>query len=212
MNYIGIDLSLSSPGFCIYNEKMYSFYFFSDKKKLNNFKHIDSQNNFYINFSPPTVKNDDIDGRIQRYKEITDDIINTVYHLNTNSLVGIESYSYGSVGQGVTKLVEIGGILRYKLVDLKFKIKECPPTQIKKFFTGKGNATKWMMYQQMKQSYNIDLCKILDSHLGKNFDVPHPVEDLVDSFAIIQLLRETKTTPVNFVDSIMDNFTKGLNV
>lgn len=57
-------------------------------------------------------------------------------------IVVIEGYSYGLKGNAVTQLGELGGVLRVAMYELGMLYMEVPPTSLKKFATGKGNATK----------------------------------------------------------------------
>lgn len=56
-------------------------------------------------------------------------------------LVVIEGYAYGNVNSLVT-LVEIGTLIRKSLYDAKISWYDAPPSVLKKFCTGKGNANK----------------------------------------------------------------------
>lgn len=57
-------------------------------------------------------------------------------------LVAIEGYSYGAKGRAFISLAELGGIVRHDLWDAGIPYLEVPPTVVKKYATGKGNANK----------------------------------------------------------------------
>lgn len=57
-------------------------------------------------------------------------------------LVAIEGYSYGARGRAVVSLGELGGVVRLALWDAGIPYLEVPPTVVKKYATGKGNASK----------------------------------------------------------------------
>jgi Holliday junction resolvasome RuvABC endonuclease subunit len=58
--------------------------------------------------------------------------------------LAIEGYSFGSV-QKAAILGEFGGVLRMALLNLGIRIIEIPPTSLKKFVTGTGNANKTLV-------------------------------------------------------------------
>jgi len=69
--------------------------------------------------------------------------------------VAIEGYSHGSVGR-VFQLGEIGGITRVAAYKRGITFIEVPPTTLKKFATGKGNADKIQIAFAMNKGYGID--------------------------------------------------------
>lgn len=82
--------------------------------------------------------------RNRRYNEAINRIMNFIDNFNPQVIV-IESYSYGSQGQQHS-IAEFGGILRADLCLYdEISILEVPPTTLKKFVTGKGNAKKFQM-------------------------------------------------------------------
>lgn len=205
--YIGIDLSLTSPGLCLNYENHYEFFFFSHLKKHEDFCY--NKDNIYIHsvIYPIESNGDDLNKRVNKYYYIVDNIMNTIQIFAKdldNIEIGIEGYSYSSVGQGLTKLAELGGILRYEIFKNNFKLAELQPGEIKKHFTGCGNCTKFHMQKQFQSLNIIDFFRILDLKESKALNIPHPIEDLIDSFAIICLLKNEKIKHVNIVDSILD--------
>lgn len=59
-----------------------------------------------------------------------------------HDLVVIEGYSFGSRGRAVFSIGELGGCVRLGLHENGFPIVDIPPSNLKKFATGKGNASK----------------------------------------------------------------------
>lgn len=57
-------------------------------------------------------------------------------------LVVIEGYSYGSQGRAIVSIGELGGVVRVDLYRAKIPYLEVPPATLKKYATGKGNASK----------------------------------------------------------------------
>lgn len=60
-------------------------------------------------------------------------------------LVVIEGYSFGAKGNAVVSLGELGGVVRLSLHVAGIPYVEAPPSTLKKYLTGKGNAPKEAM-------------------------------------------------------------------
>ena len=74
-----------------------------------------------------------------------DAIVSEVHGFVTDTsadLVAIEGYSFGSQGRSVFNIGELGGCVRLLLHRLKVPFVEVPPSTLKKFSTGRGNADK----------------------------------------------------------------------
>lgn len=92
----------------------------------------------------------------------------------------IEDYSYGSTGR-VFGIAENAGLVKHKCYKRGWPISPIPPTVIKKFASGKGNARKEGMFAAFLQDTGVDLMKI---YSPKAQNVGSPVGDLVDAFYI----------------------------
>jgi len=57
-------------------------------------------------------------------------------------LVVIEGYSYGSKGAAVVNIGELGGVLRLAIYERGLPLVEIPPSCLKKYVCGHGNAKK----------------------------------------------------------------------
>jgi crossover junction endodeoxyribonuclease RuvC len=57
-------------------------------------------------------------------------------------LTVIEGYAFGAKGSAVFDIAELGGVVRFHLYDHKRAYCDVPPSCLKKFATGKGNAKK----------------------------------------------------------------------
>ena len=64
----------------------------------------------------------------------------------------IEDYSFGSKGR-VFNLAENCGLLKYMLFKKGYRFFTVPPTVVKKFATGKGNANKEAMVKAAQEKY-----------------------------------------------------------
>ena len=96
-------------------------------------------------------------------------------------IVNIEGMSFGATSNSLAQIGEMTGVVKHKWFLNNIKINVTPPTQNKKAFSGKGNATKGDMIDTFikKFDYNIiDLFKINGSNL-------HPVEDICHATALL---------------------------
>lgn len=172
----GIDYSMTSPSICIHEGEVWN---------------VDNCKFFYM------VKKD-------KHQIVTDQIIGSIYpeytcdperydNLSQWSLeilkkynvekVFIESYSFGSVGR-VFQIAENTGSLKYRLWKEKLIYDVYPPTMIKKFGSGKGNANKEKMWEAFKEETSLNLFHLLGLEEAKNWN---PVSDMVDAYFITKL-------------------------
>lgn len=75
-------------------------------------------------------------------------------------LIVVEGFSYGSKGRSVFDIAYLGWSIREDLERLKniWNIPwiEVPPTQLKQFATGKGNANKEIILQQVYKRWGVE--------------------------------------------------------
>jgi len=168
---IGIDYSLTSPAMCIMSEPKIEkcvFYFLTNNKKLvGNFDNA-------IGFLHKEHYCEQ-----ERYDNIAEFFLNKIPTVPGPPTIFIEDYSFGSTGR-VFNIAENAGLLKNKLWEIGLKFTTVPPTVIKKFATGKGNADKVKMCEQF---YN-ETGKNYNMLLNKNLTLGSPVTDIVDSFYI----------------------------
>jgi Holliday junction resolvasome RuvABC endonuclease subunit len=101
--------------------------------------------------------------------------------------VALEGYAYSASGK-VFQIAENTGILKYKLYLLSIPVTVIPPTEIKKFATGKGNADKNAMYAAFSHETGVNLKSVLTP---KRADSVSPVSDIVDSYYICKRMFES---------------------
>ena len=127
---MAIDPSLNEAGICIFDDENRLLYTctINNPEKLTGMKRLSyiKKNLIYI---------------IKKYKI---------------DYVGIEDYSYGSKGQAIINLGELGGIIRLYLYEHKIIFKVISPTTIKKFITNKGNSKKELMLLKVYKKYGIE--------------------------------------------------------
>jgi Holliday junction resolvasome RuvABC endonuclease subunit len=117
----------------------------------------------------------------ERYENISEFFIEKLFLLNvpSNTPVFIEDYSFGSKGR-VFHIAENTGLMKYKLWKRGHPITVIPPSVIKKFATGKGNAKKEQMYEAWKKDVSLRLTMWEKAKLGS------PISDIIDSYYIAQ--------------------------
>lgn len=104
---------------------------------------------------------------------------------------------YGTRGGENNVLVELGGVVRYELFRAESPFIVVPPTSLKKFVTGRGNADKVMVCEYIERRYG---CSFLRAWPGKDHpkkpkDKPaawgsspaHFDNDSADAFALAHL-------------------------
>jgi hypothetical protein len=169
----GIDYSLSSPAICVHegdtwDYKNCHFYYLVKREKL-----LEAEMPFLPNMYPDGYTND-----LERYESLSTWSLNILKKHNVEK-VFIEGYAFGAVGR-VFQIAENAGLLKYMIWKAGMSIGTIPPTAIKKFATGKGNANKEKMYDSFFSENMVDIrdkCGIMNN--GWN-----PVSDIVDSYYI----------------------------
>jgi crossover junction endodeoxyribonuclease RuvC len=126
--YIGIDQSLTGTSICLYQDQQLEFH---------NIKPL------YMGVS-----------RISEIYKVFCQILDE--HEGQVAGAAIEGYAFSAKGAKFN-LGELGGVLRLALYERKIITVEVPPTYLKKFFTGKGNAQKNLMIKEAFKKYDIDL-------------------------------------------------------
>ena len=179
MIYVGIDYSLTSPCVCVSRDKTFSnsfFYFLNDRKTVQGKCHniLGEEHEEYLTDQ-------------ERYENIASWVLGILSNFTHEEIiVMIEDYSFGSKGK-VFNLAENCGILKYLLFKNGYKFFTVPPTVVKKFATGKGNATKEKMYEFFVKDTMIDLHNIISptTKLGS------PTTDIVDAWYIARYMIMT---------------------
>lgn len=100
-------------------------------------------------------------GTIKRAKLIREQINKNINHPSIDTdLIVIEGFSYGSKGRSVFDIAYLGWRIREDLEAFRSKYNtpwlEVPPTQLKQFATGKGNANKEIILQQVYKRWGYE--------------------------------------------------------
>ena len=94
--------------------------------------------------------------RVAAITEAIDDLA------SVSDLVVIEGYSFGSRGATLFQIAELGGIVRCDLVREHTPYVDVPPSTLKRFATGRGNATKIDMVVAARERFG--LCGTTDDN------------------------------------------------
>lgn len=105
----------------------------------------------------------DIEDRLELINDTIKKLLDTEYQIRNcdgydhEVVVYIEGLSFGAKGDAITQLAGLHYFLRIQLrkrFDLKYEI--IPPTTLKKFITGKGNAKKELMLLNVYKHWGIE--------------------------------------------------------
>lgn len=167
----GVDYSLTSPAICVHTgaEWKYEncrFHFFRKKKQL------DGQE--FIGYDYPEWDCDQ-----KRYENLSAWSLDIMFYGDVTHAY-IEGYAFGAVGR-VFNIAENGGYLKQRLWLCGIPFEVPAPTVIKKFATGKGNASKEMMYDAFIAETGVDIRARLDIMSPKNWN---PISDIIDAYYI----------------------------
>lgn len=173
MTIAGIDYSMTSPAICFYSEESGQFkfencevYYLTQTKKYElNYKNIVGS---YFEFS----------NQMDRYDMISSYFLDRIYERDVEK-VFIEDYSLGSKGK-VFHIAENTGVLKYRFWNLGIAYETIPPTVIKKFATGKGNADK----QKMQDVFESENSIRIKDELNMTKKQWNPSSDIIDSYYI----------------------------
>ena len=198
--YIGIDQSINSTGINIKkykdNNLIYEhFYIITNKVTKKALKYSELLNNFdYIVYekherSEASDNNEFEMNKLINNIFITNYIIDIIDKNNESDLdnffIGMEGISYQS---GQTKsIIDLAGLstlIRYRIIEYFNKknnngdLRIFTPSEIKKFVTGNGNASKDSMVNLFKTSYK-DISKL------------PKIDDIADAYWICTYFKET---------------------
>lgn len=128
----------------------------------------------------------------QRMIDLTEQVLS---HLEKDDVIAIEGFSYGSRGRGVAFQYGYGYLVQISLYKNDFNYLIVTPSQVKKFATGLGNASKESM--------------ILPIY--KRWGYEHESDNVRDAFILAQIARATKTSTklTKFQKEIIDALKKG---
>ena len=185
----GIDYSLTSPAICVWEETddrhfnfdMCDVYYLETTQRLKRAEH--EILNLHTEVYPEWETEE------QRHDLLSDWAMSII----SGCEVFIEGYAFATSGKShVRSVAENSGLLKHKMYKIKQPFTSVPPSVIKKYATGKGNANKDLMYDAFSKESNTppDLQKILRPKSNK---LTNPTTDIVDSYWICKYGYESKS-------------------
>ncbi len=155
--YIGIDPSINSTGICIHryddNNTLIDIRFFIIKpNKLKKKEQLINISNFSFILYEKTDISKIPEYHLQEFEKtknlinLADKILEVISkYINEDTVIVMEGVSYGSSlrTKSIFDLAGLNYLIRNKILQYNTgKLLICPPTEIKKFAAGKGNAQK----------------------------------------------------------------------
>ena len=179
----GIDYSLTSPAICVYKEEdgghfdfdRCVFHYLFNTERQQQLTAGSGLNNLRSEAYPEWKTEE------ERHEKLTTWAYNLIQGCGE---VYLEGYAFATAAQaGVRSIAENTGLLKHKMWKNKITFKTYPPTVIKKFATGKGNANKELMYEAFVNELltPTDLKERLTPKAKK---ITNPISDLVDAYFI----------------------------
>ena len=178
----GIDYSLTSPAICVWKET-------DDNRQFN----FDMCYVYYLETTQRcklATQHEILNLHAEVYPEWeTEEQRHDLLSDWAMSIVGgcqvfIEGYAFATSGKSyVRSVAENSGLLKHKMYKVKQVFTSIPPSVIKKYATGKGNANKDLMYDAFSKEgvTPVDLQKTLRP---KSTKLTNPTTDIVDSYWI----------------------------
>lgn len=172
---VGIDYSLTNPAITIYRggenwePEHCRFFFLTDKSNR-----VKTDHPFYGDRMPKPETFENYQGR---YHYISSWALRVLTGSESFPIT-IEGYSMGSKGK-VFNIAENTEVLKYRLFQKNVICLEAPPTSVKKFATGNGQADKKRMTDAFIQDTGIDVHSLFGTGALKDIS---PVSDIADSY------------------------------
>jgi Holliday junction resolvasome RuvABC endonuclease subunit len=193
----GIDMSLTNPGIAKIHpihRTISLFYFRNRQKEHNSLTEITHPQSCFFgwNLQLTCIEEEKLQGPgsikvCNRYLSKIMKILAVIgNNTHNNKIVGIEGYSFNSkMSSSFSTLMELGGCLRTALSLGQHRAVEITPTSVKKQFTGCGKVDKNGMYKAFQKTHYLPpLEKLIGIGDHEYCNTPHPIEDLVDAFAV----------------------------
>jgi hypothetical protein len=214
MVLVGIDFSLNSPAFCIYNEGVYHWGSLTRSERtadslMKNTKKpysiLGENENFTLIFMEKKDLPEDYMEKerlkIDFFLEVVDTLFNSISDKigHKDFYVAMEGLSFSSNGNSLIDISMATALLRERIVQKigKERFYVFSPSSIKKF-AKKGNSKKDELYEALiekKEETNLtEFTNILEKNkhewITKSKQVNKPIDDIVDATWITLFLKE----------------------
>ena len=179
----GIDYSLTSPAICVYKEEDDGFfdfdrcmlYYLSNNKRQQQLAARCGVSNIIAEPYPEWKCEE------ERHEKLASWAYSRIQSCDE---VFIEGYAFATSAQaGVRSIAENTGLLKNKMWKNKISFMSYPPTVIKKFATGKGNANKEVMYEAFVDEL-LTPTDLKERLTPKATKIRNPISDIVDAYFI----------------------------
>ena len=181
MNKIaGVDYSLTSPAICVWkseDDRIFDFdscdvYYLETAQRLKRAAH--GILNLHAEAYPEWETEE------QRHDLLSDWAMSILQGCE----VFIEGYAFATSGKShVRSVAENTGLLKHKLYKSKHEYTSVPPSMVKKYATGRGNATKEVMYEAFCAEL-LTPPNLQQRLKPKSTKLTNPVTDIVDAYFI----------------------------
>ena len=171
--YCGIDYSMTLPCLCLHDRHGYEFHYLTKQKKYDLEFEVDDIT--VVGHIMPYWEDD-----TERWDVISKWVMDCIYDWQVDLCV-LEDYSFSSTGR-TFQIGENFGLLKYKLRRSMIPFMTVPPTVLKKFATGKGNANK----EKMQEAYVEETGRDLKKLLGQTEKQWNPSSDIIDSYYLAE--------------------------
>lgn len=167
MIYVGLDMSINSPGLTIIDGETIEHHFRFDFPKR---KKITLPENFF-----PKETCDKSQEDMVRYIDNAEWIISCIN--GREAVVVIEGYAFGATGSRIFNIAENCAVTKYRLFQEKIPVFIYTPGTIKKFATKNGAAKKGLMVDRYEKETGNDLYEIFQKN-----NPDSPLSDIADSY------------------------------
>lgn len=188
--HIGLDLSLVSPGVCVFDtlSGVWALYGFAQRVRERDYTKRHGSATITLLADIPNSLHTTNEERYEHIRHHIVDVIMKPYVHEPCVIVGIECYAFGAKNSGSSyKLQELGGILKHSIWQTYplWRRQIIPPSQWKKQTLGNGRATKADVVSYVRvHGPCVPLLGLLGLVPSKNGDIPCPVQDLADAACI----------------------------
>lgn len=172
---IGIDYSITSPAIAVKTDSGYKFFCYRQKKRHK------VMTDKVIMIEYPLYSSSE-----QRYDDLATLLLGSI-----NNRAGkpcsafIEAYAYSASGM-ITQIAEATGVLKHKLYKSGVGYTPLIASSIKKFASGKGNATKREMVDAFKKDFGECPYTWFDLKDEGKDKIVSPVSDIVDAYFVLR--------------------------
>jgi Holliday junction resolvasome RuvABC endonuclease subunit len=197
--YMGLDLSLVSPGVSIYTTQNEEWILYGFSQRVREHALLKQKGKTSIHLLP-SIPNLPGTTNEERYEHIRYHIIETImsrYQEEMEVIIGIESYAFGAKNAGSSyKLQELGGILKHGIWKRypQWRQVTIPPTKWKKQTVGNGRATKSEIVDYVRvHGPCVPILDLLGLSVSKSGMIPCPAQDLADAACIcLSMMSQSK--------------------